>query len=133
LLIEPKYCRSLAGFAPTNQLDEINAAFVMLRAMDTSTLKSYYRVTLKAVNAELNDFPTIPIMNEYQVEQANLAYQSAVVDSYIRNGSPAYFDALDDPDSASDYDICRSMAFLFQVAHDLDGVTGDWMRSAFFR
>lgn len=133
LVIEPKHCRGLAGLAPTNQLDEISSAFAMLQTMDVGTLRSYYRVIFNAMNAELNDFPTVPIMNEYQVEQANLAYENAMLAKYIQSGSPAYFDALGDPDSASDNDICRSMAFALKIAHDLDGVTGEWMRSAFFR
>ena len=133
LIIEPKHCRGLAGLTPTNQLDEINSAFAMLQTMDAGTLRSYYRVTLNAMNAELNDFPGVPIMNEYQVEQANMAYENALSDRYVESGSPAYFSALVDPDSASDYDICRSMAFAMKVAHDMDGATGEWMRSAFFR
>ena len=133
LVIESKYCRSLAGFAPSSQLDEISSAFAMLQTMDAGTLRSYYRVTLNAMNAELNDFPAVPIMNDYQVEQANLAYENAILDRYIKSGSPAYLNALGDPDSAADYDICRSMAFTLEVAHDLDGATGEWMRSAFFR
>lgn len=133
LSIDPKYCRGLAGFAPTSQMDEINSTFAMLRTMDAKNLRTYYRLNLKAVNAELIDFPSVPLLNDYQIEQANQAYENALLETFIESGSPAYFSAAIDPDSASDYDICRSMAFGMKVAKDMDGVAGEWMRAIFFR
>ena len=71
--------------------------------------------------------------NDYQIEQANLAYENALIDTYEKYGSPGFLEALADPDAASDENICLSMMLTMQVAHDMEGVTGKWMRAIFFR
>ena len=40
------------------------------------------------MNAELNDFPG-SVMNEYQVEQSQPAYENAISDKYVESQSPA--------------------------------------------
>ena len=131
--IEPKYCRSLAGFELINQIEEINTSFIMLQSLNARNLRAYLRLNTLAINAELNKFPLIMDFNDYQIEQANLAYENALIDTYEKYGSPAFLEALADPDAASDENICLSMMLTMQVAHDMEGVTGKWMRAIFFR
>lgn len=131
--IEPEYCRSLAGFEASSQMQEISASLVMLQSLDTRNLRAYLRLNKLAINAELNDFPMVQNLNNYQIEQANLAFENALINAYQKYGSPGFLEALVDPDAASDEDICLSMMLTMQVAHDMEGITGKWMRAMFFR
>ena len=72
-------------------------------------------------------------LNDYQIEQANLAFENALIDAYQKYGSPKFLESLVNPDAASDEDICLSLMLTMQVAHDLQGITGKWMRAMFFR
>ncbi len=71
-------------------------------------------------------------LNNYQIEQANLAFENALIDAYQKYGGQGFLEALVDPDAASDEDICLSMMLTMQVAHDMEGITGKWMRAMFF-
>ncbi len=128
--IEPEYCRSLAGFEAQSQMQEISASLVMLQSLDTRNLRAYLRLNKLAINAELNDFPMVQNLNNYQIEQANLAFENALIDAYQKYGSPGFLEALVDPDAASDEDICLSMMLTMQVAHD-GGYYRKWMRAMF--
>ena len=131
--IKPEYCRSLAGFEPTSQMQEISASIIMLQSLDERNLRAYLRLNKLAINSELNDFSMVQNLNDYQLEQANLAFENSLINAYQRYGSPRFLEALADPDAASDEDICLSMMLTMQVAHDMKGITVKWMRAMFFR
>lgn len=133
LTIDQRYCRLLAGYNNINQVDEMAVSMQMLTNMKPSSLRTYYRLNTVAMNAELNDYPTVPIINNYQAEQANLVYEDAIIEAFERAGRPDYFIAAAEPDTASDKDICLSMAFVVGIARDLEGVSGEWLRAIYMR
>ena len=130
-VIEPKHCRALMG-AASRQKDEIDASMAALRNMSSTEMKSYFELNREAVNAELNDWPVVPTLNDYETKTATAAFEKKFgeqLDSHPL--ASMIITALTDPINAKDQDFCVAGKFVVEVIADLKGMSGDWFRRSF--
>ena len=130
-VIEPKHCRALMG-AASRQKDEIDASMAALRNMSSTEMKSYFELNREAVNAELNDWPVVPTLNDYETKTATAAFEKKFgeqLDSHPL--ASIIITALTDPINAKDQDFCVAGKFVVEVIADLKGMSGDWFRRSF--
>ena len=129
--IEPKHCRALMG-AASRQKDEIDASMAAIRNMSSTEMRSYFELNREAVNAELNDWPVVPTLNDYETKTATAAFEKKFgeqLDSHPL--ASIIITALTDPIDAKDQDFCVAGKFVVEVIADLKGMSGDWFRRSF--
>jgi hypothetical protein len=130
-VIEPKHCRALMG-AASRQKDEIDASMAAIRNMSSTEMRSYFELNREAVNAELNDWPVVPTLNDYETKTATAAFEKKFgeqLDSHPL--ASMIITALTDPINAKDQDFCVAGKFVVEVIADLKGMSGDWFRRSF--
>jgi hypothetical protein len=130
-IIEPKHCRALMG-AASRQKDEIDASMAAIRNMSSTEMRSYFELNREAVNAELNDWPTVPTLNDYETKTATAAFEKKLGEQLESHPlASIIIAALTDPINAKDQDFCVAGKFVVEVIADLKGMSGDWFRRSF--
>jgi hypothetical protein len=130
-IIEPKHCRALMG-AASRQKDEIDASMAAIRNMSSTEMRSYFELNREAVNAELNDWPTVPTLNDYETKTATAAFEKKLGEQLESHPlASIIITALTDPINAKDQDFCVAGKFVVEVIADLKGMSGDWFRRSF--
>ncbi|MDC1001984.1 hypothetical protein OAS89_05870 [Alphaproteobacteria bacterium] len=130
-VIEPKHCRALMG-AASRQKDEIDASIAAIRNMSSTEMRSYFELNREAVNAELNDWPVEPTLNDYETKTATAAFEKELAEKLESHPSASIIiTALTDPANARDQDFCTAGKFVIEVISGLKGMTGDWFRRSF--
>ena len=130
-IIEPKHCRALMG-AASRQKDEIDASMAAIRNMSSTEMRSYFELNREAVNAELNDWPVVPTLNDYETKTATAAFEKKLGEQLESHPlASIIITALTDPINAKDQDFCVAGKFVVEVIADLKGMSGDWFRRSF--
>ena len=130
-IIEPKHCRALMG-AASRQKDEIDASMAAIRNMSSTEMRSYFELNRDAVNAELNDWPIVPTLNDYETKTATAAFEKKFGEQLESHPlASIIITALTDPINAKDQDFCVAGKFVVEVIADLKGMSGDWFRRSF--
>ena len=130
-LIEPKHCRALMG-ATSQQKDEIDSSMAAIRNMNSKEMRIYFELNREAVNAELDDWPVAPTLNDYETKTATAAFEKQFAEKLESHPSASIIIiALTDPANAKDQDFCVAGRFVVEVIADLKGMSGDWFRRSF--
>ena len=130
-LIEPKHCRALMG-AASRQKDEIDASMASIRNMSSTEMRSYFELNREAVNAELDDWPITPTLNDYETKTATAAFEKEFAKKLEPHPSASIIiTALTDPANARNQDFCVAGKFVIEVIAGLKGMSGDWFRRSF--
>ena len=130
-LIEPRHCRALMGSA-AKQKDEIEASFAAIRNMSASELRAYFVLNREAVNAELNDWPIVINLNDYEIKTATAAFEKSFAKKLGAHPfSSTITTALTDESNAQDKDFCIAGKFVMATISELGGMAGNWFRRSF--
>ena len=130
-LIEPKHCRALMGVT-SQQKDEIDSSMAAIRNMNSTEMRIYFELNREAVNAELDDWPIAPTLNDYETKTATAAFEKEFAEKLESHPSASIIiTALTDPANARDQDFCTAGKFVIEAISGLKGMTGDWFRRSF--
>ncbi|MDA7766834.1 hypothetical protein N8977_04435 [Alphaproteobacteria bacterium] len=130
-LIEPRHCRALMG-AGAKQKDEIEASFAAIRNMSASELRAYFFLNREAVDAELNDWPVVINLNDYEIKTGTAAFEKSFAKKLGTHPfSSTITTALTDPSNAQDKDFCIAGKFVMVTIYELGGMAGNWFRRSF--